>query len=598
VTNPRTLSPRLVWPALVLVAVVAFVLGRSGGSGEPVHADGAAAPEAPTQWTCSMHPQIILPSNDQKCPICFMDLIPLEADTGGGLAPEELRLSPAAAALAEIRTEPAARRAVTRPVRLAGKVTADETLTRTITARYPGRLERLHVDATGQSVAAGAPLAEIYSPQLYAAQVELRSAARAAAADPAAAPTLDAARARLRLLGLDRAQVDAMLAGDTVAERLTVTAPLGGVVLHRRATLGEYVKTGDPLYAIADLSRVWLRLDAFESDVPWLGEGQEVQFTVRAWPGRTFSGTVAFVDPVLDEKSRSVEVRVAVDNADGALKPGMLATGVIATALPGLDDPLVIPASAPLLTGARAVVYVRVPGEGDPVFRGVQVELGPRAGDWYVVAAGLEEGDDVVVHGAFKIDSALQIQARPSMMAPAEEPAPAEAPAEETRPELPASASLRGALAAVVEAYLPLQAALAADDDGAAKAAAGAVAEQLAAIDGAAADIPPATAEAWTDHAAALAAAARLTVEAGDIAARRAAFQPLSDSLWTALDRFGVGEVRPVRRFHCPMAFDDTGADWLQDGTVTANPYFGATMLRCGWQVDAVGRFDGEGEGN
>ena len=424
---PRLTAPRSFWPVLLVVAVLAFALGRGGSpdtAGAP-EATAAAASE-PTLWTCSMHPQIILPSNDQKCPICFMDLIPLNVDQGAGLGPADLRLSTAAAALAEIRTAAVARRPVARSLRLVGKVSADETLERTITARFGGRLERLHVDATGETVRAGDPLADIYSPQLYAAQTELRTAAAAAADDPSAAATLEAAAGRLRLLGLDQRQVDAILAGRAAAEHLTVTAPLGGVVTRRVATAGAYVKTGDELYAIADLSRVWVRLHAFETDVPWLRTGQPVTLATRSWPGRGFAGTIAFIDPLLDQKTRSVEVRVAVDNADGALKPGMLASGQVEVALdaagravaPGTRaaEPLVIPATAPLLTGTRAVVYVKLPGRDEPVFQGRQVELGPRAGDWYVVASGLEVGEEVVVEGAFKIDSALQIQAKPAMM--------------------------------------------------------------------------------------------------------------------------------------------------------------------------------------
>ena len=426
---PRLTAPHTFWPVLLVVAVLAFALGRGGSrdtAGAPAATEAAAS--EPTLWTCSMHPQIILPSNDQKCPICFMDLIPLNVDQGAGLGPADLRLTTAAAALAEIRTAAVARRPVARSLRLVGKVSADETLERTITARFGGRLDRLHVDATGVVVQAGDPLADIYSPQLYAAQVELRTAAQAAAADPSAAATLEAAGARLRLLGLGQRQIDNILAGNAVAEHLTVTAPLGGVVTRRLATQGAYVKTGEELYAIADLSRVWVRLHAFEADVPWLRTGQPVALTTRSWPGRSFAGTVAFIDPVLDQKTRSVEVRVAVDNADGALKPGMLASGVVEVAMDGrgravapgtpTDDPLVIPATAPLLTGTRAVVYVKLPDHDQPMFQGREIELGPRAGDWYIVASGLEEGEHVVVEGAFKIDSALQIQAKPSMMNP------------------------------------------------------------------------------------------------------------------------------------------------------------------------------------
>lgn len=606
---PRLTAPRSFWPVLLVVAVLAFALGRGGSP------DTAGAPEAtaaaasvPTLWTCSMHPQIILPSNDQKCPICFMDLIPLNVDQGAGLGPADLRLSTAAAALAEVRTAAVARRPVARSLRLVGKVSADETLERTITARFGGRLERLHVDATGEIVRAGDPLADIYSPQLYAAQTELRTAAAAAADDPSAAATLEAAAGRLRLLGLDQRQVDAILAGRADAEHLTVTAPLGGVVTRRVATAGAYVKTGDELYAIADLSRVWVRLHAFETDVPWLRTGQPVTLATRSWPGRGFAGTIAFIDPLLDQKTRSVEVRVAVDNADGALKPGMLASGQVEVALdaggravaPGTRaaEPLVIPATAPLLTGTRAVVYVKLPGRDEPVFQGRQVELGPRAGDWYVVASGLEVGEEVVVEGAFKIDSALQIQAKPAMMSMptgGADPVAAPPPVAADGPLVPGSC-LQAGLVGVLEAYLPLQAALAADDDPRAAAAAADVSARLAAI--ACAEGPPPPGDAvWAGLQPRLAEVARAVAAADGIAARRLAFEPLSDGLWTVLERFGIGGARPVRRFHCPMALDGAGANWLQDGTVTANPYYGAAMLRCGSQTDALGDVGGSGGG-
>jgi len=428
----RNLDPRRSWPLAVVVIVLAFAAGmlaRGGGGDDSRAVDNGQSTEAvaPTRWTCSMHPQIILPSNDQKCPICFMDLIPLMDDQGEGLAPGDLRLSKSAAALAEIATAPVQRRSVDHVLRMVGKVAADETRTGTITARVAGRLDELHVDATGENVARGEPLAEIYSPRLYAAQTELRAAAAAVeharaqgVRDEAAEATLAAAIEKMRLLGLERAQIDSILAGGPIQKHITVNAEAAGVVVERHAARGDYVKVGQVLYAIADLRQVWAVLAATERDLAWLREGQGVSFTARALPGQRFKGTILFIDSVLDERSRTVEVRVAVDNGAGLLKPGMLVAAEVAAGLgtANAKEPLVIPATAPLLTGTRAVVYVRKPGGGDPVFSGREVELGARAGDWYVVISGLEEGEDVVVNGAFKIDSALQIQARPSMMNP------------------------------------------------------------------------------------------------------------------------------------------------------------------------------------
>jgi Cu(I)/Ag(I) efflux system membrane fusion protein len=244
---------------------------------------------------------------------------------------------------------------------------------------------------------------------------------------------------------------------------------MGGTVIARNGQEGMYVETGTPIYTIADLSRMWVLLDAYESDLPWLKYGERVTFTTEAFPGETFEGRIAFIDPFVDPRTRTVNVRVNVENPDGKLKADMfvratahpkVAQGgrVMDPALagkwispmhpeivkdgPGTCDvcgmalvpaeelgyvsveadaeaqPLVIPASAALVTGKRAVVYVEVPDTERPTYEGREVVLGPRAGDHYIVRAGVEEGDRVVTAGNFKIDSALQIQAKPSMMTP------------------------------------------------------------------------------------------------------------------------------------------------------------------------------------
>jgi len=584
------------WLIAVLL-LAAFGLGFSlrgsgGGNSGHDHTETAqAVAEEPTQWTCSMHPQIILPSNDQKCPICGMDLIPLETGGGEGLGPRDLKLSETAAALADISTAPVRREFVTRDIRLVGKVSADETRTRTITARVAGRLDRLYVDATGQTVTRGMKLAEIYSPELYSAQAELQTAAKAARAaqdsgvrTQTAQANLKSATERLRLWGMTDQQIQDIIDGDGISENLTLRSPVAGVVVGRQATQGDYVKTGSVLYTIADLDRVWVVLEAFESDLALLRSGQPVDFSTRAYPGRAFDGEILFIEPVLDERTRTVQVRVEVENIDGLLKPGMLVTGMVAVTVdaegqPVTDQadaraPLVIPETAPLLTGSRAVVYVRAPGEGDPVFTGREVVLGPHAGDVYLVFSGLSEGELVVTRGNFKIDSALQIQAAPSMMNPGD--------------SIQADPCFGEGLAKVLDAYYPLQTALAADDDPAALAAARRVAAALGNLDCPTGDLPAAAVHNWARLTDAMAQGTARTIAAEGIEQRRTAFEPLSDNLWDALAKFGHGPEGTVRRFHCPMAFDNKGANWIQAGETTANPYYGSAMLRCGSQEEVL----------
>jgi len=340
------------------------------------------------------------------------------------------------------------------------------------------------VDFTGITVSKGDHMVELYSPELISAQAELLQAARAAdsispeASDlvkRATLATLAAAREKLRLLGLTAEQIEKIESSGKAVTHITIYSPMGGIVIHKNAAEGMYVDTGTPIYTVADLSRLWVKLDAYESDLPWIRYGQEVEFTTEAYPGEVFAGVISFIDPVLNEKTRTVKVRVNVDNREGKLKPEMfvravarsrVAAGgrVMEAAMAGKwvcpmhpdvvrgqggscdicgmnlvtaeslgyvkvetpsQAPLIIPASTPLITGARAVVYVQVLQTEKPTFEGREVVLGPRAGDYYLVKSGLTEGEIVVTNGNFKIDSAMQIEAKPSMMSPAGEAAPA-----------------------------------------------------------------------------------------------------------------------------------------------------------------------------
>lgn len=411
--------------ALVLV-LVGYAVGHGCGTDRTGELRLSEQPAAEGRWTCSMHPHIHA-DEPGRCPLCGMELVPVEMQAENSVA--GLEMSYEAMKRAEIQTVLVERRPVHFELRLVGKIELDETRVREITAWVPGRLERLYVDFTGVKVRRGDPLVLLYSPELVSAQEELLQARRAERAlegshsermRRGAQATLKAAREKLRLLGLSPAQI-AELEKRGKAEHLSVIeSPLDGVVLRKHAVEGAYVETGSPIYTVADLSIVWAKLDAYESDLPWIELGQAVTFESDAFPGRRFQGEVSFIDPVLDPRTRTAKVRVEAPNPDGLLKPEMFvhASVLAKVRAQGAEPPLVIPASAPLLTGRRAIVYVRSPVSERPTFEGREVVLGPRAGDFYVVESGLHEGERVVTRGAFKIDSALQIQGRPSMMLP------------------------------------------------------------------------------------------------------------------------------------------------------------------------------------
>ena len=469
------------WKILAAIAV-AFLLGfllRGGGEPPPSGVPGGTvASSAPTEYTCSMHPQIRLPNPDDLCPICGMELIPVSGGSDDDAPPRQLSMSESARVLADIETAPVERRLVVKEVRMVGAVDYDETRLRTITAWVPGRLDRLYVDYTGVAVQKGAPMVYMYSPELFVAQQSLLKADEALQQMKVAGVdaknlemqrgTVVAAADRLRLWGLSDEQVAEIRERGTASDHMTVLSPISGIVIHKNAVEGDNVKVGSKIYQIADLSRVWVYLDAYESDLTWIRYAQEVQFEAEAYPGEVFRGRISFVDPFLDKKTRTVKVRVSVENVDGRLKPGMFVRARVQSTLaqgskivePFLADkwispvhpevvvdepgncpicgtplisaeslgyvgadamaPIVVPATAPLRTGKRAVVYVAVPDAERPTFIGREILLGPKTKEHYIVGDGLREGERVVVKGNFKIDSALQILARPSMMSPPE----------------------------------------------------------------------------------------------------------------------------------------------------------------------------------
>ena len=290
-----------------------------------------------TMWTCSMHPQIKL-AKAGKCPICGMDLIPVEptSDQRGEETPS-LTLSDRASKLMEVKTTVVKRKWAERSVRLVGKIDYDETRVKHITAWVPGRIDRMFVDYTGIEVKQNDHMVSLFSPELVSAQEELIQAARSVGrikggsemVKRSSARSLEAARSKLQLLGLTASQVRQIEKRGQATDSVTVYSPMGGTVVEKHVNQGVYVQTGTKIYTIADLSHLWLTLDAYESDMPWIAYGQQVEFLTEALPGETFSGVVSFVHPILDEKTRTVKVRVNVDNKSEQLKPGMFVTAII-----------------------------------------------------------------------------------------------------------------------------------------------------------------------------------------------------------------------------------------------------------------------------
>ncbi|MBN1126051.1 MAG: efflux RND transporter periplasmic adaptor subunit [Sedimentisphaerales bacterium] len=464
---------------LILVfLLIGFAVGFSirplfSGNSGVSHTEEVTESQTQTIWTCSMHPQIRR-YEPGLCPICEMDLIPL-SQTESALT--QIELSEEAVKLMEIQTSPVERKFITSEVRMVGKIEFDETRVKSITTYVPGRIDRLFVDYTGITVRQGDHMVELYSPELISAQAELLQALnRVRDLSPGSADTvrnsaqtnLIASREKLGLLGLTEKQIEQIEKSGKVLDRLTIYAPRGGIIIEKNATEGMYVQTGTRIYTIADLSQLWVKLDAYESDMMWLRYGQEVEFTTESYPGEVFKGTISFIDPVLNDRTRTVKVRVNVPNFDEKLKPNMFVRAVVRSQVASagkvmdprlegkwicpmhpeivkdhagtcdickmdlviahsmgyvstgdsFEPPLVIPTSAALITGKRTVVYTSDPNSETPTYLLREIVLGPRAGDWYLVEKGLHQGQQVVTNGNFKIDSEMQIRGKISMMNP------------------------------------------------------------------------------------------------------------------------------------------------------------------------------------
>lgn len=551
---------------------------EAGGGAAPAGAGAAAA--ADVVWTCSMDPQIRM-REPGTCPICGMDLIPVTSGDGSTSTPYgPSALTPSARALATLQTSPVIRTEPRSELRLLGRVDYDESSLRSVTAWTGGRIERLRVRVTGSPLRRGQVIATLYSPEVYAAMRELLQAGAAAkklsgglhSSAALAASALDAARERLRLLGVPDDEIARIERSGAAPRVVEIRSPFAGTVLERLVEEGDYVEPGSALFSVADLHKVWIQIEAYEPDLPYLRVGQEVVVVVESLPEEPLVGRVAFVDPVVDHRTRTARVRIEVDNREGQLRPGMFAEAIVRAEGDGASS-LVIPSTAPLFTGRRSVVYVEVPGMERPTYELREVRLGQRSGPFYPVLAGLSEGEKVVSRGAFVLDADLQLAGGQSMMTLPDDRE------RDAAPQVQVPRELREALRPVVASYLDAQRSLAADQIEPAREELRRLAETVNELQPPG---PKAAREAWQALASGLAGHARKAAQAGEAPEVRRAFEDLSASTEALLSRFGNPMAEPLRVAYCPMAFDSKGAAWVQRDEALANPYYGAAMLRCG----------------
>jgi multidrug efflux pump subunit AcrA (membrane-fusion protein) len=311
-----------------------------------------------------------------------------------------------------VETVEVERRTIRKEIVAPGKVAEPETGIGAISARIGGRIDKLLLNVTGESVSRGQTVALIYSPEVFTASEEYRLALEnrqrlSASKEPQAITEADelvrASRRRLELWGLTPQQIDEIATSPEESIQIATYSQISGVVTKRNVAEGQYVKEGDILYTVADLSTVWVQADIFESDMPLIHNGQGVKITVPAGSA-TLRGTVDFLQPAVDPQTRTVSARIQVPNAQMRLRPGMFVQVSLDT--PMGNDVVAVPRSAVLETGKEKVVYV---AKGNGVFEKRAIEASATSDDYYAATMGIQPGERVVTHGNFLIDSQTRL---------------------------------------------------------------------------------------------------------------------------------------------------------------------------------------------
>lgn len=522
-------------------------------------------------WTCSMHPQI-RQNEPGDCPICGMELIPLET-TAGGEDIGSYQMSENAMKLANIQTMTVGRGDASKEIRLNGKVQVDERSSYSQSTHIPGRIESLSVNFTGEKINRGQNLATVYSPELVTAQEELLQAASIRESQP---ELFEAAKEKLRNWKIGTAQIDRILSGGKALDRFAITADVNGIVTEKMVELGDYVERGMPIYEISDLSKVWVLFDLYESELNWVKEGDKIRYTINSIPGETFEGTLSFIDPLINSQTRVATARVEVENKEGRLKPEMFASGIVTNTSVGKPDTqeLVIPKSAVLWTGKRSVIYIKRNINGKAAFEMREIVLGPALGDSYVVKSGLEPGEEIVTNGTFTVDAAVQLSGRPSMMSSS-----ADVKDGNLALVVEISEAAKAELKMVTADYLELKNALVTDKFSEAKTAASELNRQVENVN--TSELNEDAAIVWKSFKEQLIKDSQAIATASNIADMRDTFDELSNTVVGMVTSFELSSG-DLFILHCPMANSNKGADWLSASSEIQNPYYGSAMLNCG----------------
>lgn len=548
--------------------LLGFALGGlffTNSSHDKTARSSASNSDIATIWTCSMHPQI-RKNEHGDCPICGMELIPLENEHNSA-DPTAISMSANALKLAHIQTAIVGINQPKKEIQLYGKIQTDERLIVTQSAHIAGRIEKLAVNFTGEFVKSGQIIAYIYAPELITAQEELLEAL---SLNEIQNGLLDAAIEKLKNWKLSDSQIQELMANKQVINSFPVFANTSGYVSKKMLSLGDYVQQGQAIYEIADLSKVWLLLDVYETDLQWIQKGDQVSFQIKSIAGKNFNGAINYIDPNIDPKTRVAKARVELSNPNYQLKPEMLASATLQSSLINYSkNVIVIPKTAVLWTGKRSLVYV-LQNKNTMSFLPREVILGPSLGDAYAIESGLQSGEEIAINGAFSIDAAAQLAGKSSMMNQNTEAK------NSNKEQLSAENSQKIKL--WIDAYLPLKNALI---EGNAKSAQAYSANLLSTISKSIIQHDKTTQDEFNIYQKQLIHQLEQFNKFSKIDQQRKLFIQINQNLIELLTSINYQQDGLFIQ-HCPMVDNNTGADWLSIDKKILNPYYGDLMLNCG----------------
>lgn len=574
------------------IALLALVLGLTlgsmffGSANENQGSDDTNLAISKAEiWTCSMHPQIKQGETGQ-CPICGMDLIPLVEYTNDNDDPLAISMSPLAMNLANIQTSMVERKIPIKWLRVNGKVTIDERGVYSQTSHLSGRVEVLKVNYTGEYVSKGQVLAKIYSPQLEVAQEELLEANKSKSEFP---EMFEAAKAKLRNWKLTENQIESIVKNEENSGYFPILADVSGVVAEKKINEGAYIKEGQTLFKVTDLSKAWVLFDIYESDISWVKKGDSVEFSLLSFPGKKLKGVVSFMDPILDYKTRVARARVEFENKELDLKPEMLVSGIIKSKIDEKEK-IIVPKSAVMWTGERSIVFVKHNSKTKISFLLREVQLGLALGEGYIINHGLSEMEEIVTNGAFSVDAAAQLAGKPSMMNPKGGPSPQLHNHGTKSPPISSHHKQEKedwdlSVKSLFSEYFSLKNALVLSDLKEAKIKSSALGKSIPKIENNVFQSVLDNYSSWNKEV--LQNTLNDMGNANSLKEIRSGFQIVSELFIQLLEVEGsMGDIAYIQ--FCPMVNDNLGANWISEISEIRNPYYGENMLTCGEVIKQI----------